>query len=196
MEALKQADSNIVIWLNQWVGEYRVLDQVVEVVVSDYFTPVTLALSLLWLWFATRDPGKRMTTQRAVITAIASLAIANLVVLMMNDFYFRPRPFTEMQLNLLFYRPTDSSFPANPAALSFAIAFSILQTRRGAGAILLGIAAIWSLSRVYAGVFYLSDVAAGAAIGVTTVLCMNFLLRWLDPVPTAVLRVGKALHLA
>ena len=196
MGALRELDIDIVVWLNGWIGRYEGLDNIFELLVSDYFIPVILALSLLWLWFSTKGLEARFATQRAIITAVVSLAVANLVVLLLNDIYFRPRPFTEVHLNLLFYRPTDSSFPANPAALSFALAFSVLQGRRAFGAILLGLATVWGVSRVYAGVFYLSDVAAGAAIGVTTALGMRFLLRWLEPLPTTVLRIGRALRLA
>ena len=196
MGALRELDIDIVVWLNGWIGRYEGLDNIFELLVSDYFIPVILALSLLWLWFSTKGLEARFATQRAIITAVVSLAVANLAVLLLNDIYFRPRPFTEVHLNLLFYRPTDSSFPANPAALSFALAFSVLQGRRAFGAILLGLATVWGVSRVYAGVFYLSDVAAGAAIGVTTALGMRFLLRWLEPLPTTVLRIGRALRLA
>ena len=196
MDALKELDIDIVVWLNGWIGRYGALDNIFELLVSDYFIPVILALSLLWLWFSTKGLEARFATQRAIITAVVSLAVANLAVLLLNDIYFRPRPFTEVHLNLLLYRPTDSSFPANPAALSFALAFSVLQGRRAFGAVLLGLATVWGVSRVYAGVFYLSDVAAGAAIGVTTALGMRFLLRWLEPLPTTVLRIGRALRLA
>ena len=196
MDGLKQLDLDIVVWLNGWVGRYGALDNISDLLVSDYFIPVILALSLLWLWFSTKGLEARFATQRAILTAIVSLGMANLAVLLLNDVYFRPRPFTEAELNLLFYRPTDSSFPANPAALSFALAFSVLQGRRAFGMVLLGLASVWTLSRVYAGVFYLSDGAAGAAIGVTAAWGMRFLLCWLEPLPTTVLRVGRALHLA
>lgn len=196
MDALKEADIEIVLWLNQWVGKYGPLDQLFELLVSDYFIPVLLALGLLWLWFSVRDPESRQASHRAVLTAIVALGFANLAVLLINDHYFRARPFTEADLNLLFYRPTDSSFPANPAALSFALAFGVWQSRSAVGAVLLVMAALWSLSRVYAGVFYLSDVAAGAAIGVTIAYTMKFFLRWLEPLPTLVIRIGRAMHLA
>ena len=196
MDALKEADTKIVLWLNQWVGKYGPLDELSELLVSDYFIPVLMALGLLWLWFSARDQELRQASHWAVITAVVALGCANLAVLLINDYYFRARPFTEADLNLFFYRPTDSSFPANPAVLSFALAFAVWKSRRLVGATLLIMAAMWSLSRVYAGVFYLSDVAVGAAIGVTIAYVITFVLHWLEPLPTMVIRIGKTLHLA
>ena len=173
------------------------MDAIGEVLVSDYLIPVMLILGLMWLWFSTDEPASSgLLAKKTVIAAILAMAFANLAVLVLNEVYFRPRPFTEVELNLLFYRPTDSSFPSNPAALSFALAFSVLQRQRGLGLALIALATIWSLSRVFAGVFYVTDVAAGAAMGVIIAWVAAQLLRWLEPLPTAVVRLIRTLHLA
>ena len=196
MDTLKKADTEVVLWLNQWVGKHRALDDFLELMVSDYFFPVLMALALLGLWFWGKNTESRQSNQRAVITAIVAIGFANLTVLLINDYYFRSRPFTENELELLFYRPTDSSFPANPAALSFALALGVWQSHRALGTLLLFIGALWSLSRVYAGVFFLSDVLAGALIGMGVVYLVAHGLRWLEPLPTMVIRMGRLLHLA
>ena len=197
MEGLKNLDLEIVTWMNRLVGRHDWLDAIGEVLVSDYLIPVMLILGLMWLWFSTDEPASSgLLAKKTVIAAILAMAFANLAVLVLNEVYFRPRPFTEVELNLLFYRPTDSSFPSNPAALSFALAFSVLQRQRGLGLALLALATIWSLSRVFAGVFYVTDVAAGAAMGVIIAWVAAQLLRWLEPLPTAVVRLIRTLHLA
>ena len=196
MDALTEVDTEVVLWLNQWAGRYQPLDSFTELVVSDYFIPVILALTLLGLWFSGKDVLSHRRNQRAVVIAIVALGFANLVVLLMNDYYFRPRPFSENELTLLFYRPTDSSFPANPAALSFALAFAVWQSWRPVGTLLLFLAVLWGLSRVYAGVFYPSDVVAGAFIGIAIAYLVTFGLQWLEPLPTLVVRIGRLLHLA
>ena len=110
------------------------MDAIGEALVSDYLIPVMLILGLMWLWFSTDEPASSgLLAKKTVIAAILAMAFANLAVLVLNEVYFRPRPFTEVELNLLFYRPTDSSFPSNPAALSFALAFSVLQRQSGLG---------------------------------------------------------------
>ena len=197
MEGLKNLDLEIVTWLNRLVGRHDWMDAIGEALVSDYLIPVMLILGLMWLWFSTDEPASSgLLAKKTVIAAILAMAFANLAVLVLNEVYFRPRPFTEVELNLLFYRPTDSSFPSNPAALSFALAFSVLQRQRGLGLGLLALATIWSFSRVFAGVFYVTDVAAGAAMGVIIAWVAAQLLRWLEPLPTAVVRLIRTLHLA
>ena len=197
MEGLKNLDLEMVTLLNRLVGWQNWLDVIGEALVSDYLIPVMLILGLMWLWFSTDEPSSSgLPAKKIVIAAILAMAFANLAVLVLNEVYFRPRPFTEVELNLLFYRPTDSSFPSNPAALSFALSFSVLRQQRRLGLALMALASVWSLSRVFAGVFYLTDVAAGAAIGVAIALGAAWLLRWLEPLPTAVVRLIRTLHLA
>jgi len=196
MNPLTRADREIVQWLNQGVGRFRLLDEVTELLVSDYFIPVILALTLLGLWFWSRHREWRARDQRAIIASVVALGIANLAILLINDYYFRPRPFLDIDLTVPFYLPTDSSFPANPAALSFALAFSVWQARKPLGWALLLLAALWSLSRVYAGVFYLSDAAAGAAIGGAIAYLVFRGLDLLEPLPTLIMRVARALNLA
>jgi len=197
VEGLKNLDLEMVTLLNRLVGWQNWLDVIGEALVSDYLIPVMLILGLMWLWFSTDEPSSSgLPAKKIVIAAILAMAFANLAVLVLNEVYFRPRPFTEVELNLLFYRPTDSSFPSNPAALSFALSFSVLRRQHRLGLALMALASVWSLSRVFAGVFYLTDVAAGAAIGVAIAWGAAWLLRWLEPLPTAVVRLIRTLHLA
>ena len=46
MDTLKAYDLSVVLWLNKWVGRYQPLDEFTELIVSDYFIPVILALTL------------------------------------------------------------------------------------------------------------------------------------------------------
>ena len=69
---------------------------------------------------------------------------------------------------VLVARSTDPSFPSDHAAAAFAIAFAVLFVSRPLGAVFLLAAAIVALSRVFAGVHYPADVAAGALIGLAS----------------------------
>ncbi len=191
-----QADEAILLWLNGWVGRLPWLDAVVRLVVGDYLVPVLLALSLLSLWFTGTTAAFRERNQRAVITALLGLGLANLAVEGLNQFIFRPRPFADLQVSLLFYRPTDSSFPANPAAIAFAVATGVWLWNRKVGTTLAVVGILFALARVYAGVFYLLDGIGGAAIGVAASLAAMGLLRLSEPLPTLALRLGRAIYLA
>ena len=196
METLLDWDAEVVLWLNQWAGRYEWLDAVEKLVVSDYFIPVGISLCILGMWFVGRDPQARDRNQRAVLRALLAIGFANLTVLILNQHYFRERPFLEHELTLLFYQPTDSSFPANPAAVAFAMAASMWQSSRKLGLIIYGLAVLWGASRVFAGVFYPTDIAAGALIGIVISHLVALALRFIEPAPTIVLGVWRRLHLA
>jgi len=196
MEAVLRADAAIALWLNQWVGHLPAWDGVAKVLISDYFVPSLLSLGLLGMWFVGRDVTERDTHQRAVLRAMIALGFANLAVLIINQHYFRPRPFVDYEVVLLFYRPTDSSFPANPAAVAFAMVSGMWEGNRKVGLLFALFAFLWSATRVYGGVFYPLDALAGAAIGITISYLVALGLRLIEPLPTIVLRLAAMLHLA
>ncbi|MFD9499504.1 phosphatase PAP2 family protein [Streptomyces sp. NPDC060035] len=61
--------------------------------------------------------------------------------------------------------PRDWSFPSNHAVIAAASAMKLLFTWRSAGLLTLPLAVLVALSRVYVGVHYLHDVAAGLLLG-------------------------------
>ncbi len=137
METLDRIDEKIFRWLNGGVGHLPWLDAVAELVISDYMVPVLMSLVLLGLWFARRTEAAHALNQRAVLNAAIGLAVASLVVdWLINPLYFRPRPFVDHAVSLLFYEPTDSSFPANPATVAFAVATGVWLWNRRVGAAL------------------------------------------------------------
>ena len=196
MGPLVRADERALLWLNGWVGHFPWLDTIAQAVVSDYLVPVLMSLVLLGLWFTGVTASARDRNQRGVLTALLGLAFGNLSVEVIDQFLYRPRPFDTLEVSLLFYRPTDSSFPANPAALGFAIGVGVWLWNRKVGTALFGVAAAFALSRVYAGVFYPLDVLGGAALGAAASLLAMGLLRWVEPLPTLALRLARAVYLA
>jgi undecaprenyl-diphosphatase len=196
MGTISKIDTEIVLWLSQWAGRFPLLDGVEKVLVSDYFIPACAALCLIALWFLGKDPDRRTAHQRSVLIALATVGFASLVVLIVNQHYFRPRPFIDHDLMILFYQPTDSSFPSHPATVGFSIASSVWQANKRMGAFLYVLAALWGTSRVFAGVCYPLDVAAGALIGIVMSYVVALGFRVIEPIPTLVLRGARALHLA
>ena len=189
-------EAELVAWLNQGIGRYYFLDRVTYLLVSDYFLPLLMCFGGLGLWFHGRAPGTRESNQRAVLAAAISLGFANLVVLVLNQQFFRERPFVNLYPSNLFYAPTDSSFPANPAAVAFAFAMAVWLKNRRAAVVVLFLAVLWSFMRVYNGLHYPSDVLVGGLIGVAVACLVNLGLRAIEPLPTWVLKGARSLHLA
>ena len=191
-----ELEGEIVSWLNQGIGRYYLLDRATYLVVSDYFLPLLMCFWLLGLWFCGKDVQARSRNQKAVLGAAISLGLANLVVLLLNQAIFRERPFIHYELSNLLYAPTDSSFPANPAAVAFALAMAVWLMNRRASVVLFFLAALWSFARVYNGLFYPSDVVVGGLIGMTVACLVTLGLRAIEPLPTKVLKGARWLHLA
>lgn len=169
-----------------------------EWVVSDYLVPVALALSLVAFWFLGRDKEARKRNQIGMFVALTSMGLSSLSVLIINAAYFRPRPFDVegLDVTLLFYRPTDSSFPANPIAASVGIAAAVWAINRRLGSAMLVAVGLYGFARVYAGVHYPLDIVAGALIGAVMTVLVFKLRDLLEPLLTWVIKAARILCLA
>ena len=190
------ADERLFLWINGFVGTIPALDRVATWLVSDYLIPVTLALALIMLWFIETERGLRERQQIGVLVALTAMAVSSLGVFIVNAVYFRPRPFESLDATLLFYRPTDSSFPSNPAAAVFGIAFAVWGVNRRMGTWLIAAAVLYSFARVYAGVHYPLDILASALIA-GAVAWLTFKGRdLLMPILALVIKAARILCLA
>ena len=151
--------------INGLAGHTPVLDQIMQALVSDYVGPTLQVLALFGFWFEGRTADDRRENQRAVLRAAVALVLSGLLVGVCNLFYFRDRPFRYHEVNLLFYYPTDSSFPSNSAAVVFSLAATIWCKNRRWGWPMMVLAWSFAFARVYCGVHYPADILSGFAIG-------------------------------
>jgi len=196
MNQLAQIDEALVLWLNAFVGRSALLDSVMEALVSDYLVPVLSSLVLLGLWFSGTSDAERYRNQLVTLTGGIAVGFANALVTMANLLTFRNRPFVDLDINLYFYAPTDSSFPANPASVGFAIATVVWVRHRRFGAALYVLASLWGLARVYAGVHYPTDIFAVAIVGVIAALLAAALVQRLAFIPRHVFKAFRAVYIA
>jgi undecaprenyl-diphosphatase len=183
-------------WFNSLAGRWPVLDAVVRLVMNDYALPTALVLSLFALWFAGGSPAIREQHQRAVFSAIGSMVLGNLIVKALNLVLYRPRPFAFHTVTLLFYRPSDSSFPSNPASVGFSIATAVWLFNHRIGLLLYALATLFGLSRVVGGVHYPSDVLGGALIGSMASYLIVRKFRLLDRLWTGIIQRVRRFLLA
>jgi len=193
---MANADEVVFLWLNGLVGTFAPLDSAVKWLVSDYLVPAAMALTLVALWFAGADVAARTRNQIGVLVGLSSMAASSGVVFAINAVYFRTRPFDDLDVSLLFYEPTDSSFPANSAAAMFGIAAAVWGINRRLGTILFVIAGTFGFSRVVAGVHYPLDVLASTLIGILIAYVVFRVRDLLEPLPTMVIKAARILYLA
>lgn len=165
-------DRAVFLWLNGLAGKNATLDALVTLLANEYFAPVGLALGLLFVWFAP-GAGERDRWQRAALAGGLAVGIANAAVAVSNNLYYRERPFADLPVHLLFYRPPDSSFPSNAAAVGMAVAMGVWLRDRSLAPPFVLLAAVLGLARVVAGVHYPSDVLAGALVGTAAALAAH-----------------------
>ena len=182
---MANADTTVFVWLNGLTGAVGLIDSAARIVGSDYAVPAVMGLTILAMWFVGGDAEDRMRRQVGVFVALTAVGLASWMVFAGNELYFRPRPFDAAlghDVTVLLYRPTDSSFPSNSAAVAFAAAGGVWLISRRAGLALFGVAVAYGLARVYGGVHYPLDIVGGAIVGLVAVVMARGLWRLIDPV--------------
>jgi undecaprenyl-diphosphatase len=182
--------------INGFAGRLPLLDGMMRLLVNDYLIPTTLCLLAAALWFCGQDRQTREGSQHAVVSMVVAVLLANVLVKLCNHVYFRPRPFSVQEVNLLFYRPSDSSLPSNAAAVGFAFAGVGWQLNRRLGVLMGSLAGLWGFARVYCGVHYPLDVLVGGLLGLLSAYVVGRAQRFLTPLTAAVVAVGRRLYLA
>ena len=191
-------DADLVIWLNGLSGNVKIFDDLMRVIASDYLVPLVFSLCLLALWFSGRNPVERAKYPLATLVGAGALGLSNGAVMLINDNWARPRPFVDHgdQLNLLFYPPPDPSFPANPVAIGVAAAAAVWTVNRKFGWWMFAAASLYGFSRLYAGVFYPTDIVVGSVVGVAVFILTNYLRRFLEPLVSTTVRFIHGLSAA
>jgi undecaprenyl-diphosphatase len=191
-------DETVFLWINGLAGKIPTIDGIIRVLSCDIFTPAVMILALMAIWFGGRDQVRRERHQRAVFCALASMGFAHLIVAIFNAFYDHPRPFEAFpdQVNLIFYPPTDPSFPSNAAAAFFALAIGIFVFNRKLGMILLIPAIIVSFGRVYMGIHYPLDIIGGFLVAIVATSVALLVLKLAEPIPSWCLKLARKAYLA
>lgn len=117
--------------------------------------------ALAWLYF--RQPSLR-TFIAVGLAAVAAVGIAGLIGVV--DFV--PRPFVAEHFAPLIQHSADSSFPSDHLAALGALCGATWFTARRLSLVTAVVAAAVAFARVYVGVHWVTDVAAGFGLGVIT----------------------------
>ena len=152
--------------LNGLAGRSPALDTLIRLLMNDYLITTALVLFLFTLWFGGRSQEERERNQLAAPSAVMAMFAGNLFIKLLNLLFYRSRPFATHAIHLLFYRPSDSSFPSNATSVGFSMATAVWFFNRKAGLAMYVLASLLGFSRIVGGVHYPIDVLAGALVGI------------------------------
>ncbi|MDO8551304.1 MAG: phosphatase PAP2 family protein [bacterium] len=155
-------DIIILKFLNSFAARSNITDDII-VFFADYLGYLIVAALILFLLqnFKKNWP---LVSQSLISAVIARFGITELIRLL----WLRPRPFTELELNIISTHEPTGSFPSGHAAFFFAIAAIIYFYNKKAGSWLFFTAFLIGLARVVAGLHWPSDIIGGAVVGILT----------------------------
>lgn len=162
---------------NSLAGHSRTFDYFIVGISTNYLVKGGALMTLLWwLWF--RNKGDVRKSREGVVLTLAAAVIALAIVrVLVNVLPFRSRPLHDptvaftvpfgLKPHTLDYM---SSFPSDHAALFICLALGIVFISRRLGAAALAyVLAFVCFPRVYLGLHFPSDIAAGALVSVLVI---------------------------
>ena len=172
MEAIFNFDAGILLWIQEHVR-------------AAFATPVVNLIThlgdkgIFWILLTVALLIVRKTRPLGVICALSmviGLIVTNLII---KNWVARIRPYELIQgLECIVEKADDFSFPSGHTTNSLACAWVLFRRApRKWGVAALVLAILISMSRLYVGIHYPTDVLGGAVIGI----CSACLALWLVP---------------
>lgn len=158
-----EVDTRIVLWIvNHW---HRNLTCDVLFITLSEWTPIVMMGVIASAGFGLflGAAAAHAAVLRGVSAVVAAVG-GRILNEPLSKVFHRDRPFHALGIAPLVQHQPGDSFPSNHATGAFALAVSMASVP-GYGALLLILASLLALSRVYVGVHYATDVLTGAING-------------------------------
>ena len=135
---------------------------------------------IIWILIALIMLCFKKTRKCGIIVALALILGTIVGNLGLKNIFARPRPFTlrpEMVDKIIISLPGSYSFPSGHTMSSFESAFAIFLYNKKWGIAPLILAILIGFSRNYLYVHYLTDVIAGAVLGIVVAVIVYFIYK-------------------
>ena len=153
--------------LNSFVGRWPLLDSL-AVFCAEYLGYVLVLI--LFIYFLRDQKKYKPILIKSLLAAIFSRFVVTEII---RFFWDRPRPFIENNVNLLLEHSASPSFPSGHASFFFAFSAMVYFYNKKAGIWFLIASSLVSISRVYGGIHWPSDVLFGALVGIASAYFIN-----------------------
>lgn len=152
---------DVVRQINKLAGQVRPVDFMMDLI-TRYGHWAFLIYGML-LWFA---PGKNQKRRReSCVAAFLAVCLCSVISLAVGKLWHRGRPFTrDRQIWNFTGHKANASFPSNHAMNGAAVAFQLLRDRMPGCRWMACLAGLLAFSRLFAGMYYPSDILGGGAI--------------------------------
>lgn len=161
---LREYDNRLFLWCNHSLS-HPWLDRILKGVTHLGSAAFTIALTISVVVFATGS------WQRAGWHSLIALTLSHLLAVLIKKRFQRTRPYEALQNARISIHPLkDYSFPSGHTTAAFSTFIPFLFAAPGLAQVLLPLAFIVGLSRIYLGVHYPSDVLAGGLVGAVAAL--------------------------
>ncbi|WP_248929935.1 phosphatase PAP2 family protein [Paenibacillus hamazuiensis] len=156
---LSDREHRVFFWVNRRIQHF-VLDKIFSGITHAGGASATIVFALaVALW----GPG---IWHKAGLQSCIALALSHIPVAIVKKKYPRLRPYLVLPGTHTCKNPlTDHSFPSGHTTAIFSVVVPLVWLQPWLGIILLPLASIVGLSRIYLGQHYPSDCLAGAVIG-------------------------------
>lgn len=153
-------DFSIFSQINNLAGKYLFLDAL-AIFFAKYLGYILIFFLILFLLKNFKKYWK------IVVEAFGAAILARLVIVnIIRQLWYRPRPFLVEKVNLLLLPKASGSFPSGHAAFYFALSTLFFLYNKKIGSLFLIASFLISVSRVFVGIHWPSDIIAGAACGI------------------------------
>jgi undecaprenyl-diphosphatase len=213
--------------LNSQAGTMPWLDALMvfcsESLIFCWFLFLLLAWGLPGSWrkrtLTAGESADLQDRRSAILWIVVACPLAYAFNLLIEQFFYEPRPFVSHHVHLLVQHAADGSFPSDHTAWSFAVvgmlAFSLLpwfaHTKRPVTPaapsaihttslilLLIGllIACTIGIARIFVGVHYPDDIVGGAFDGLLAAFIVTFVRNWVQRPAQVIIGLAEKLRLA
>jgi len=149
--------------INNLANKNKFLDNIM--IVSSKYVIYLYAL-LVGIYLVIGYVGKNKKAKKIVTPIVVLLTINFILTFIIGKFWYEQRPFIHYTVNLLYAHKNNASFPSTHSVGVMTIALGVNNKVKKLGKILILLALIVGISRVYVGQHYPFDVLGGFLLAI------------------------------